>query len=333
MLRVSPVLLLALLPLCPAAGLTAASHPHVLILARSIGPGQDGFERLLLDSLRVELEARGISVAQQADPPGAESAITAGERDKALFALEGAYEIDGPRVRLDLGWYDIAARRVAASVSRRVDLDLSFDMTVSDMVAELLAGQGDRIAGLIQAPEGKGEAAAVPAVQPAGPQVRPPLQPLAFSLVAAPFIPVFKASAYISQAGLALLLGGEYRFGLTAGRIGVGAQSGVVLFQAQKASSGSGVIVPVGVTVSYGTVTGSPLDFSVQLGGGPAAFLFTLGGGNTLPGVIAYATGGVGVSLSVMRNLSVSVSIPFSWYFVPDGLMAFSPGASLDLRF
>ncbi len=328
-----------------ASDARAHRTPVVLVLITSPERGQDeALRSLIVDSVKLELESRDIrAVTSDVSSIDASAVYRLSSDAKADFAVAGSYTRQGGGVVLQLVWYDIGRKIAFPPSSTFVALDLSFDTVVTGMVGGILDKQKESLSSLPPAPPPAAVAAA-PAVAPAHAPVTdqaplparpaaPKVTRLAFSLSAAPFIPVFKASAYIPSVGLSISGEGEYRFPVAGGLLGLCGVGGVSLIQADKGSLANLIAVPVGAGVVYRTLTGSVIDFAVSAAAGPAFLALTPAGGESVTGVVPFLMAGVELNVALLEHLGLSVQFAYVSYFVQDVLMGFNPSLALTTRF
>ena len=115
--------------------------------------------------------------------------------------------------------------------------------------------------------------------------------------------------------------------------IGVGAESGASVLTASKSSSGSAVVVPIGLSAAYRTWNGTFFNFSLRLSGGPAVFIFLPQVAAAEIGMVPYVTGGVGIALSLLPNLVMDIDVAYTCLFVTDLIMGFSPSITFGACF
>jgi len=327
---------LSLLPLlsCGADGLEHR-RPTVLVLVSSSNPiDNEPLSALIADSFAMELESQGIraltAAGRAADVQGV-AALAA--KNRADFALWGTYVQVGSVIQLNARWIDPEKLDAAAHASRTGALNLSFDAVVTSLVDEIIEGQKQRIADLPLLPAEPTPLPASPEPKPAEPERRPRIPPLAFSLGSAPFIATFSALNYF-PVGLSVSLAGHYQMRAPGGLFGFGLASGLSGFHGRGAyAEADFYVVPIGIDVLYGTRTGSAVDFLVHLAGGPAIFTAKLTSGESLAEVIPYVTGGVGISLSLIDSLAISLEGGYTCFFdSPDPIMGFTPSLSVLVR-
>jgi len=347
---------LALVPLlpCGAQGI-AHRQPVVLVLVHSSTQGDNQqLGNLIADSFKVELESQGIRVLPSDESAADDSAIASlAEKSHADFALCGMYTLAGSEIQLDARWIDPVKKAAAAIASRKGALNLSFDAVVASLVDEIVEGQKEGFANL--PPEQIGEISPLPASaqQPAAARTasvvvdsRPALlpaggaqkaetsfAPLSFSLGSAPFIATFTALNYF-PLGLNISFTGLYRIRVPGGLFGFGLSSGFSGFHGKVAyAEADFYVVPIGIDLSYGTRTGSAIDFFLHVGGGPAVFNAKPTSGNSQTEVIPYATGGVGILLSLIDSLAISLEGGYTCFFDPlSPIMGFAPALSVLVR-
>jgi hypothetical protein len=353
-----------LLLLSAVAGSAEGNAPRqakVIILVRSSSPEDNpALSALIADSMSMELHAREIDVIPSTDLAADDTALRAlEEKTHADFALSGVYEVTGSAVRLSVGWIDLADMREAGRASRSGELNLAFDDLVAGIVDELVEGQRDAIAALLpeapsagpapsaqpepevpaEPPAPAGPVTAASAAAPAPPVIEPPagkearLAPLAFSIGSAPFIATFTALNYF-PLGFAVTLNGRYQMRVTGGFLGIGILTGVSGFSGRGAyTQADFYVVPIGVDVLYGTLTGGRFDFFVHVGAGPAVLAAKPASGNLLAKVIPYALGGVGISWAMIDILAVSLDASYTCYFDSSAaIMGFTPSLSAVLK-
>jgi hypothetical protein len=340
--------MLALLPIVPC-GADGIAHrrPIVLVLVHSSSKSDNApLSALIADSFRVELESQGIRVLSSDEPAADDRAIASlAEKNHADFALWGMYTLAGSEIQLNARWIDPVKKKAVGMASRTGALNLSFDAVVASLVDEIVEGQKKRFADLPPVPTTAQQPAAPlgPAVasdsRPAvslvvrAPQAEPRIAPLAFSLGSAPFIATFTALNYF-PVGLSVSLAGHYQMRAPGGLFGFGLTSGLSGFHGKGAyAEADFYVVPIGIDILYGTRTGSAIDFFAHLAGGPAIFAAILTSGKSLVKVIPYATGGVGILLSLFDSLGISLEGGYTCYFdSPDPIMGFAPSLSVVLR-
>ncbi len=338
-----PLLLFAL------SGLTVlysqpARVPVVLVLLHSPqGTETPSLRALIVDAISVELEAHDASTVASDDAvTGSSEVFAIAEKKQADFAINGTYRLQGKDVELAVSWYDLGERKVFPEVKASGLLDLSFDSVVSRLVEELLDRHEQRLASLppFPAPTAPGQPVTTPAPSPSVdrvspsslPSVRPKASPLSFSVGTAPFIPLFKASAYIPTVGLSFAAEGEYRFPFGAGLLGISGASGIHIFHAEKASVADAFAVPIAGGIVYRTVSGSLIDFAVKALAGPAIFGLTPAGGETSFGLVPFLSTGLSVTMNLSALLAASVNFDYVAILVPDAIMGFAPSVAIDMR-
>lgn len=313
--------------------------PVILILLHSSDATETpSLRSVIIQAITAELESRSATAVSTDETATGTSAILAfAQKKKADFAISGTYSLSGREVLLSLAWFDVGLGKSYPEISSEGSLDLSFDVVVSRLVGDLLAGQEQRLASLPPLPPPE-----PPAVEqkpaPEAPATTVPVSPVtrvsrvAFTLGSAPFIPVFKASAYIPGIGLSLSAEGEYRFPLRSGLLGIALETGLHLFYAEKASTADAFAVPIAAGVVYRTATGSFVDFVVRVQGGPSIFIMVPAGGGTSVGVVPYVSSGLGLTMNFSTFLAASVSLDYVAIMVPDAIMGFAPTVTLDMR-
>ena len=346
--------ILALMVVLPCGADAAPRAPVVLMLVASSARSDNAMlGALIADSFKVELESQGIRVVPAQGPAADDRAIASLTLKKhADFALCAVYTLVGSEIRLNARWINPSLNATVGTASRTGALNLSFDAVVASLVDEIVAGQRQRFADL--PPEQVTEAPPAPAAAPQPvaatgvavigtnwppgslvhpPQAEKPIEPFALSLQSAPFIATFQALNYF-PVGLSFSLTGLYRIRVPGGLFGFGMSSGLSTFHGKGAyAEADFYVVPIGVDVLYGTRTGSPLDFFVHLGGGPAVFAAQPTSGASLAKVIPYATGGVGIQLSFLDRMGLSLEAGYTCFFdSPDPIMGFTPSLSFVVR-
>ncbi|MGA2762995.1 MAG: hypothetical protein ABSG17_06490 [Spirochaetia bacterium] len=339
-----PSLLFALLTLLPLRCDPASRVPVVLVLLHSSTVEETSSLRsLIVDAITVELEGRDIAAVPSEEKLADDHAVfSLAQREKADFALAGTYTLVEQSVQLSLRWYDVGEKKTFPDAILWGPLDLSFDSVVSHLVGQVLDAQTERLTSLPPLPRPPPASAAPPAAPPAEnpssvgrvpPAAPPKASPLSFSVGSAPFIPVFKASAYIPTVGLSISVVGEYRFPLGVGLLGIIGVSGIDLFHAEKASVADAFAIPIGAGIVYRTLSGSLIDFALRADAGPSIFVLSPGGGGTTIGVVPFFSTGLGVTMNFSNFLAASVDLDYVAILVPDAIMGFVPSVALDMRF
>jgi hypothetical protein len=293
---------------------------------------------VIVDAITVELEVHDATVVSSDEAPaGSNEVFSIAERNKADFVILGTYTFVERRVELGLTWYDVAEREAFPEVRTSGPLDLSFDSIVYHAVDKLLDGHEQRLASLPPIPAQKASPAAPATPSAAAPRETLSVRPtkasqLSFSVGSAPFIPVFKASAYISTVGLSFTAKGEYLLPLGGGWLGIVGVSGIHFFHAEKASVADAFVVPIGAGIVYRTLTGSPIDFAVEAEAGPSIFVLTPAGGESSVGVVPFLSSGVGLIVNFSAHFGASVQIDYVAILVPDAIMGFVPSIGFDIR-
>lgn len=323
-----------------------ANHrrPRVLVLVHTAARLDNvALSTLIRDSIRVELESRGIDPLQSDDPVTDSAALAdLGGKISADYALWTTYSQTGSAIRLDARWIDVASRAESGQWSRTGELNLSFDSLVAGMVDELVDGQKESIARLPPpdppveaqplAPAAPGPGPVAAPVPPA-PASEPRIPKFGFSLGSAPFIATFAALNYF-PVGLALSVSGHYQVRAPGGFAGFGLASGVNGFHGKGAySQADFYVIPIGVDLLYGTRNGSRIDFYVYARGGPAVFTARLQTGEFLAKVIPFVQGGVGITVTVVDPVGLSLDGSYTSFFdSPDPIMGFTPSLSLVVK-
>ena len=340
-----PSLLFALLTLLPLRCDPASRVPVVLVLLHSSTVEETpSLRSLIVDAITVELEGRDIAAVSSEEKLADDHAVfSLAQKEKADFALAGTYTLVDQNVQLSLRWYDVGEKKTFPDAILWGPLDLSFDSVVSHLVGQVLDAQTERLTSLPPLPRPLPPApAAPPAASPAEnassvarvpPAAPPKASPLSFSVGSAPFIPVFKASAYIPTVGLSISVVGEYRFPLGVGLLGIVGVSGIDLFHAEKASVADAFAIPIGAGIVYRTLSGSLVDFALRADAGPSIFVLSPGGGGTSIGVVPFFSTGLGVTMNFSNFLAASVNLDYVAILVPDAIMGFVPSVALDMRF
>jgi hypothetical protein len=331
--------LVALIVVLPAAIAAADILPPrqavVLIIVQSTSTADNkALSSLISDSIRLELEARGIkAVPVEEHPSDDKGAAALASRNKADFALWGTYAQSGANIQLSARWLDADRVNEPSQASRSGNLDLTFDALVTGLVDEIVDGQQKNIAKLPPAPavEPSPPATAPEPVPRAAPE--PPLPRFAFSLSASPFIATFAALNYF-PVGYSFTLDGHYQMKAPGGLFGAGVATGLSTFHGKGTyAQADFYVVPIGADVRYGTHTGSALDFYVHLAGGPAIFVAKLATGEALTKVVPYASGGVGIMWKPIDILALSLEAGYTCYFdSPDPVAGFAPALAVVLR-
>ena len=339
-------------------------HAKVILLVRSSSPVDNpALSALIADSMSMELHAKEIDVIPSADLAADDTALRASEeRTHADFALSGLYEMTGSAIQLSVRWIDLADMREAGRVSRSGELNLAFDALVASMIDELVEEQRGAIASLppeapaveppaveLPPPAQPDLAQAEPVAEPEpapvasaaeplprvaeAPAAKTKLAPLAFSVGSAPFIATFTARNYF-PLGLAVSVSGRYQVRTMGGLLGFGLLTGFNGFHGRgEYAQADFYVVPIGVDVLYGTLTGGPLDFFVHLGAGPAVLMAKPALGDLLAKVIPYAVGGVGITWSMFDVLAVSLDASYTCFFDSSAaIMGFTPTLSAVLK-
>jgi hypothetical protein len=333
------VALIGLVTVLPVAVAAADSLPPrqavVLIIIQSTTKvDNEALSSLISDSMRLELEARGVKALPVDDHAANDKAVVvlAAEK-KADFALWGTYTQTGTSIKLSARWLDAEGVNEPGQGSRTGPLDLSFDELVTGLVDEIVDSQQKNIAKLPPAPVTQPVPDPVP--QPAVVAVPPdpPLPRFAFSLSGSPFIATFAALSYF-PVGYSFTLDGHYQMKAPGGVFGAGIASGLSTFHGKGTyAQADFYVVPIGADVRFGTRTGSALDFYAHLAGGPAIFVAKLATGEALTKVIPYASGGVGMVWRLIDVLALSLEAGYTCYFdSPDPIAGFAPSLAVVLR-
>jgi hypothetical protein len=270
---------------------------------------------------------RALPADEHAADDKAAAALAA--KNRADFALWGTYVQTGSTIKLSALWIDASRANSTGQASRSGMLDFSFDALVTGLVDEIVEGQKQRIASLPPAPP----APPSPSRTPGQPEKELRIPPFAFSLSSSPFIATFNSLNYF-PVGISVDLAGHYQMRAPGGLFGVGVTSGLSGFHGKGAyTEADFYVIPIGIDLFYGTLTGSAFDFFMHAAGGPAIFAATLTSGESLVKVIPYVSGGVGVSLSLFGSLGISLEGGYTVFFdSPDPIMGFAPSLSVMLR-
>ena len=334
--------------------------PVVLILLRSsTGTETRSLRALIVDAITVEMEARDIEAVPASNAFTDDSEVfSIAEGRKADFAVSGTFTPAGGSVDLHLRWFDIQQKKTFPGTSLSAPLDLKFDSVIADFIGQMLDDHQEEAASLpaippplppqepVKPPEPprrpswpnrrrrrKARPCRSRAPEPAPrPRALPRPSPLFFSISSAPFIPVFKASAYVQTVGLSASVEGEYRFPVGHGLLGIVAASGMHYFHAQKVSVADAFVVPVGAGAVDRTLTGSPIDFSLKAEAGPAIFVLMPAGGGSSLGLVPYLSAGMGLTVSFSPHLGASVQLDYIAIMVPDAIMGFTPSVGFNAR-
>ena len=128
---------------------------------------------------------------------------------------------------------------------------------------------------------------------------------------------------------------GNYRFSLSNSQIGLGLYFGFCTFQAEGTLAASrSRLIPMGLDVSYFTVSDSPFTLHGRLTGGPALLSLSTDGEvwqtKTLPFVIV----GIGFHFRITQLIGLSLDNGFSLFFERESpIMGYSPSLSVSVTF
>ena len=312
----------------------APRQATVLVLVQSSTKSDDkALDTLIADSFRMELEARGLRALpadEHATDDKAAAALAA--KNRADFALWGTYVQTGSTIKLSALWIDASRANSTGQASRSGALDISFDSLVTSLVDEIVEAQKQTLANLPPAPLVPPPSRA-PGQEPGLPVKELRIPPFAISLDSSLFIATLAALNYF-PVGISVNLAGHYQMRAPGGLFGIGVITGLSGFHGKGAyTEADFYVVPIGVDVLYGTRTGSAIDFFAHLSGGPALLAAKLTTGETLTKVIPYASGGVGVSLTLFGSLALSLEAGYTCYFdSPDPILGFAPAIAAVVR-
>jgi hypothetical protein len=319
----------------------------VLVLAKSTAPEEDPeFRSLLLNVCRVEVEARELELIEpDASPPEGEQPIETARKAKAEFALTASYATGDRDATFVLTWYDVAARKQAASIESKAALDFTLDVTIASAIAELLEGQADRISALPLKPDPNAASATVTPSSEAAASIDAviatvkdvvrlePVLPLQIILGVEPLISTFSATQYIQDLFFGAKVAFAWRFPMLGGAGGIGITSGLQKYYVQNVGHpGMFYGVPVGAQMLYGTRMPGPIGFFVHLDGGALIWFWDRDDGILVNGVVWYVSGGVGLEVDILKNIGIAVDVTYSYYPLNPAFTFLEPSVLLVLK-
>jgi hypothetical protein len=316
----------------------------VLVMVKSSSGTEDQeFRSLMLSVIRVEVEDRELEMVELGSPPPeGEQPLDSAKKAGAEFGLAVAYTMGGQDVSYDLDWYDVAARKKAASASRKSALDFTLDVSIASAVVEILDGQKDRISALPLKPDPNAvQEAATPPVEAAPVELGKDVvrlekvKPFLLSVGVEPLISTFSATEYIQDLFWGAKASVAWRFALLGGVGGLGIMSGYQRYDVVNVSyPGPFSGIPVGAQVHYGTRMPGPLDFFTHFEGGVLIWTWdqTSSGGNLLNGVVWFIAGGVGLVVDILKNFGIAIDVTYSYYPLNPAFTFLEPSLVLMLK-
>jgi len=341
-----PVLVLLLIA-SAAIPLHADYRPvrgSVLVLMKSTAAVEDPeFRSLLLNVCRVEIEARELELVEpEASPPEKEEPLQTARKAEVEFALTASYSTGERDATFVLTWYDVAARKEAASVERKAALDFTLDVTIASAMAELLEGQAARISALPLKPDPNAVTPSTEAKSSITTEIAmgkdvvrlETVKPIQISLGGAPLISTFSATQYIQELYFGAKVAIAWRFPMLGGAGGLGITSGLQKYYVTNVGHlGWFYGIPVGAQVQYGTRMPGPLDFFVHLDGGALIWYWNWDDGTLVNGVVWYVSGGVGLAVDILKNIGIAVDVTYSYYPLNPAFTFLEPSVLLVLKF
>lgn len=342
-----PVLVVACL-LLASLQLSAAEYRPVrgsvlVVMKSSSGTEDQEFRSLMLSVVRVEVEDRELAMVEPVpSPPEGEQPLDSAKKAGAEFGLLVAYTMGSQEVSYDLEWYDVAARKKAASASRKSALDFTLDVSIASAVVEILEGQKDRISALPLKPDPNAvQETATPSVEAAPVELGKDVvrlekvKPFLLSVGVEPLISTFSATEYIQDLFWGAKLNLAWRFALGGGAGGLGLTSGFQRYDVVNVGHpGTFYGIPVGAQIQYGTRMPGPFDFFAHLEGGVLIWYWdqTTSGGSLVNGVVWFISGGVGLVVDILKNFGVAIDVTYSYYPMNPAFTFLEPSLMLLLK-
>jgi len=236
----------------PEDATDAALRPDVVIVVRPRDPQGEEFRQVIADTMRIQLESRGLSVAlsQKQDGPAGGGPLEQARASNAPVAIDCSYSLTRNEIAVSMGWYETRAGSLAARAQARGRIGLRLDTAVLEALDSILTASKERVAELAAARKKMNPAASVaerkagsgeagsglpePAAQSGEAQrtdrltgagslaaARKPTTQLLLVGGFAPFIPSGAASYYFTVGYLPSLLV-SLMFDTAAGRVGIG---------------------------------------------------------------------------------------------------------------
>lgn len=297
---------------------------------------------LVQSSLVIEVERFGYQVVQIEAWESTTLEVLSEEYGTRLFLLCYVSE-EGDTLSLELELTSVDNPELTARTVKEGRIDLDLDLMITEAVSDILYQLREYAPRLVQTSPAAGkiaaEAVSEPAAEPDRRDREAPAdamlyRPFRISAGAAPFLAVGKVNYYFSIGLLASLRGG-YTFRTSIGDIETGLFLGVNYFNALGLEdSSSNLLIPLGVSVRYGTGIGRRLQVFASVTGGPALFLLMPAEGEQLFKVTGYAGAGGGGSLLFSDRLGLTLEIDYILFFEQYyPIMGVVPSLYFDVRF
>jgi hypothetical protein len=281
--------------------------------------------RILERSIILELERSG----REALPA---------ENEKAPYVLVSTYAVGQNELEFVLSLRHSESAGTLAQTTRRTQVGLHLDTVVSEAVKQVVSDAGfpARVEPLLApAPSPPATTTSVPSPEPATPTRTVPEVTAGLEATAS-VAPMFVTGSGTDffKYGLVPLLYAGYRFPFLNGAGSAGLQTGYSLvFPDEDVLEASVRVVPVGIEVSYSTVSPTGIRFTGHASGGPAVISVTREDIGTLSKLLFYVRTGVGGSIEVSRRISVGIDASYTLFFEEQfPLMGFSPALTVRMR-
>ena len=329
---------------------------------------EDTYSSLFYNLMSFELKSAGVQVLSS----NAVSANTAanivtstGDADKALifelgsekgadFVLSCLYEWDTGKMQISFSCFDIKNSQMVKSISKKVQLDLSFDTIIAESVHSILDAVEDSL--VLAAHENetaeseklsdngtsrKSEQTAGTYINSEEEKAVRDLTPVETSQIPAgskdkrialsagysPFFPVGRASDYFDKAQMPTLTAVINMY-VSVYQIRIGLYGAFCSFKATGTlATSENMLIPAGLNLEF---TGNGIErtsFLMRISGGPAIFGVDIDSSGYIYKILPFALATLGTSFSISNTFELLFELSFAAFFEPDyPIMGYMPG-------
>lgn len=310
-----------------------------------------GVQVLSSDAVSENTATNIVTSAGDADAP---SIFELGSESGADFVISCLYEWDTGKMLISFSCFDIKNNQLVKSISKKVQLDLSFDAVIAESVHSILDAVEERL--IPTAPEAEttksenssdnradvisdqataeqissDEEISVPDLRSVEtPEVLTDSGNKLFALSAgySPFFPVGKASDYFDKAQMPTLTA-VINLHVSEFQIRIGLYGAFCSFTASSTQASSeNMLIPAGLNLEFTGNGSETTSFLMRISGGPAIFGVDIDDSGFLYKTLPYALATLGTSFSISNTFELLFELSFAAFFEPDyPIMGYMPG-------